>query len=55
MFHNQSGFKPSDSCIYQLLSITHEINKSLEDGLDIRAVVSDISKGFNKVWHKGFI
>ena len=23
---NQSGFKPDDSCINQLLSITHEIN-----------------------------
>ena len=23
--HNQSGFKPGDSCINQLLSITHEI------------------------------
>ena len=24
---NQSGFKPGDSCINQLLSITHEINQ----------------------------
>ena len=26
---NQSGFKPSDSCINQLLAITHEIYKFL--------------------------
>ena len=27
---NQSGFKPGDSCINQLLSITHEIYKSFD-------------------------
>ena len=32
---NQSGFKPSDSCINQLLSITHEIYKYFGDGLDV--------------------
>ena len=28
----QSGFEPVDSCINQLLSITHEICKSFDDG-----------------------
>ena len=32
---NQSGFKPSDSCINQLLSITHEIYKYFGDGLEV--------------------
>ena len=32
---NQSGFKPGDSCINQLLSITHEIYKSFDDGLEV--------------------
>ena len=27
---NQSGFKPGDSCVNQLLSITHEIYHSLD-------------------------
>ena len=27
---NQSGFMPGDSCIFQLLSIVHEINSSLD-------------------------
>ena len=27
---NQSGFKPGDSCINQLLSITHEMYKSFD-------------------------
>ena len=50
--HNQSGFKPGDSCINQLLSNTHEIHKSFDDGLDVRDVFLDISKAFDKVWHK---
>ena len=52
---NQSGFKPGDSCINQLLSITHEIDKSFDDGYEVRGVFLDISKAFDKVWHNGFI
>ena len=52
---NQSEFKPGDSCINQLLSITHEIYKSFDDGLEVRDVFLDISKAFDKVWHEGFI
>ena len=51
----QSGFKPGDSCINQLLSITHEIYHSMEDGYEIRGVFLDISKAFDKVWHEGFV
>ena len=52
---NQSGFKPGDSCISQLLCITHDIYQSLEDGLETRAVFLDILKAFDKVWHGGLI
>ena len=52
---NQSGFKSGDSCINQLLSITHEIYKSFDDGLEVRGVFLDISKAFDKVWHEGLI
>ena len=52
---HQSGFKPGDSCINQLLSITHEIYKSFDDGLEVRSVFLDISKAFDKVWHNGVI
>ena len=31
----QSGFKPGDSCINQLLSITHEIYHSMDEGYEI--------------------
>ena len=52
---NQSGFRPNDSCINQLLSITHEIYLSFDDSLGVRAVFLDIPKAFDKVWHKGLI
>ena len=52
---NQSGFKPADSCVNQLLSITHQIFKSLDNGHEVRSVFLDMSKAFDKVWHKGLI
>ena len=52
---NQSDFRPGDSCINQLLSIIHEIYQSFDDNLEVRAVFLDISKAFDKVWHKGLI
>ena len=52
---NQSGFKPEDSCINQLLSIAHNIYKSFDDDYQVRGVFLDISKAFDKVWHDGLI
>ena len=51
---NQSGFKSGDSCMNQLLAITHEIYKSFDASINVRAVFLDISKAFYKVWHQGF-
>ena len=52
---HQSGFKPGDSCINQLLSITYEIYQSFDEGFDVHSVFLDISKAFDKVWHDGII
>ena len=52
---NQSGFKPGDSCINQLLSITHDICKFCDCGYEVRGIFCDISKAFDKVWHDGII
>ena len=46
---NQSEFKPRDSCINQLLSITHEIYKSCDVGYEVRGVFLDICKAFDNV------
>ena len=35
---NQLGFKLGDSCINQFLSITHEIYKSFDDGLEVQGM-----------------
>ena len=53
----QSGFITGDSCVSQLLSITHEIYQSFDCHLpaDIRGTFLDISKAFDNIWHKGLI
>ena len=51
---NQSGFKPGDSCINQLIAISH-IFKCFDDRLEVREVFLDISKKFDKVWREGLI
>ena len=50
---NQSGFKPNDFYINQLLAITHEINSFFDDGFEVSSVCLDISKTFDKVCHEG--
>ena len=50
---NQSGFRTGDSCINQLLSITYDIFHCFDEGMETRAIFLDISKAFDKVWHKG--
>ena len=45
---NQSDCKQGDSCINQLLSITH-IYQSLDQGYEICGVFLDISNAFDKV------
>ena len=51
---NQLGLRPGDSWINQL-PITHEIYWSFDDSFKVRTVFLDISKAFDKVWHKGLI
>ena len=52
---NQSGFRPGDSTVYQLISITSIIYESFEKYDETRAIFLDISKAFDKVWHEGVI
>ena len=54
---NQSGFRPGESTVNQLVDFVNEIHKSFDkyESLETRAVFLDISKAFDKVWHEGLI
>ena len=54
---NQSGFRPGDSTVNKLISITHSIFKVFDCNppLDVRYVYLDVSKAFDRVWHDGLI
>ena len=54
---NQSRFHPSNSCINQLLAISHEIFEAFNCNTppEIRSVFLDISKAFDKVWHEDLL
>ena len=51
----QSGFTQGDSTIYQLLSIYDDFLKSLDNNIKTQAIFFDISKAFDRVWHKGLL
>ena len=54
---NHLGFRPGDSTINQLITITHSIYTASEEfpSQGICAVFLDISKTFDKVWHEGLL
>ena len=54
---NQSGFRPGDSTVNQMISITHTIFEAFDCNppLDVRSVYLDISKAFDRVWHDGLV
>jgi hypothetical protein len=51
----QSGVTPGDSAVNQLLYITNEFGRALDEGKEVRVVFCDISKAFDRVWHKGLL
>ena len=54
---NQSGFCANDSCINQLISVTHEIYCAFNcnPSIEVRGVFLDLSKAFDKLWHQGLL
>ena len=51
----QSGFVQGDSTTYQLLHTYHAFCNAVDSGKEVRAVFCDISKAFDRVWHRGLI
>ena len=50
MSPKQSGLRPGNSCINQLLSINHEVLSAFDIGLEVQRLFLDVSKAFDKVW-----
>jgi hypothetical protein len=55
IINNQSGFTKGDSAIYQLINITDDFGKALDEGKEVSAIFCDISKAFDRVWHRGLL
>ena len=51
----QSGFTPGDSAVFQLADLCHTFSRAVDEGKEIRVVFCDISKAFDRVWHKGLL
>ena len=47
----QSGFRPNNSCVNQLISITHNIYRAFDanPSIEVPGVYLDLSKAFDKV------
>ena len=52
---HQSGFQPGLSTTTQLIEVYHQFCRAVDSNKEIRVVFLDISKAFDKVWHKGLI
>jgi len=52
---HQSGFQPGDSTTNQLSFLYHTFCQALDAKKDVRIVFCDISKAFDRVWHKGLL
>ena len=55
LFKYQSGFRPGHSTTFQLIDIFHHICQSFDEKQYSCMVFCDISKAFDKVWHKGLL
>ena len=55
IYKYQSGFLPGQSTVFQLIDIYNQICKAFDEHKSTCMVFCDISKAFDRVWHKGII
>ena len=55
IYKYQSGFLPGHSTSFQLIDIYHHICQSIDNNQYACMVFCDVSKAFDRVWHKGLI
>lgn len=51
----QSGFTRNDSTTNQLTFLYHTFCQAVDNGKEVRVVFCDISKAFDRVWHRGLL
>ena len=51
----QSGFSSNDSVVFQLIDLYDTLSNSIDDGKEIRVIFCDISKAFDRVWHRALL
>ena len=51
----QSGYRPKHSTQLQLMYLSHNLYKTIDTGHDFTAIYLDISRYFDKIWHKGLL
>ena len=51
----QSGFMPGDSTVNQLTDMYNTFCQALDRGKEVRVESCDISKAFDRVWHRGLL
>ena len=52
---SQEGFLSGDSTVNQLLRTYNDLCTSFDTGITTQAIYLDLSKAFDRVWHKGLI
>ena len=52
---SMSGFTAGDSSVNQLVELYYTFCQALDEGKEVCSVFCDISKAFNRVWHRGLI
>ena len=55
LYKYQSGFRPGHSTTYQLIDIFHHICQSFDAKQHSCMIICDISKAFDKAWHRGLL
>ena len=51
----QSGFTAGDSTVNQMVDVYNTFCRALDEGKEVVAIFFDISKAFDRVWHKGLL
>lgn len=55
IYKYQSGFLPGHSTVFQLIDIYNQVCKAFDEKKSTCMVFCDVSKAFDRVWHKGLL